>query len=563
MTDIAAGQFTIDSDLSLAADGYTAELASSAAFLAASDADTITLKAGFRDPATGTSYQVGHLVGGIDEYELTITPDGITGRIQGRDHMAQLIDRNYQKKYLRVQPTAVEKSAMDDRVFDEQPDPILYIVGTFRASEIAREVVEACGLTLSWECRDYTLLEDFDATGRPLDILRKLVEPWSQVEPLKVDVFVQGTVVICRPRTLTLVPDYTYPIKDARIKQTVLRRRPAEIYGRVTLYGQGYAGLLGSGVYQPSEVDETTDSETKDEAENVLQRVVRTTTYRMPERVPIRIREQTYDRQSGGQLVLVKDEQTENEWETVAYDDRGATSQPRQLRQSTRVSADKLNGKSIPYQVVQQAYVAYSYETEGYQDMTTTRKWELKKSGAQLEETERVTRTMKEVSHLEVEEVTTVEKRGKSGDFYVAQRDVNKSAGVRPAGPRPGRTIVIGGGALDPSQQILAVDWISTDQYAKHVQYSNRNLTAQDLEFILAQFRAVSGLWEYELSLTYLSMPWLRKGNVLQLTGLLAEDGTPIPLGPALVVQQTLNYDEASNSPSMLSTLTARYWLAT
>ncbi len=57
-------------------------------------------------------------------------------------------------------------------------------------------------------------------------------------------------------------------------------------------------------------------------------------------------------------------------------------------------------------------------------------------------------------------------------------------------------------------------------------------------------------------------MPWIRKGNVLALTGQVAEDGAPIPLGPALVVQQTLNYDEASNSPSMLSTLTAHYWSA-
>jgi len=593
MSDISAGQFTIDSSLDLAADSYTAQVAGSATYLAAADADTITLEAGLIDPATSVAYRVGHLVGGIDEYELSIEPSRITGRIQGRDRMAELIGRRYQKRYLRAQPTPNEQDAMEDRLFDGAADPIVYVVGTFRASEIAKEVVESCGLTLSWECRDYTLLEGFDANGRPLDILRTLVEPWSQVEALKVDILVQGTTVICRPRALTLTPDYTYSVTDARIKQKTLRKRRARRYGKVTLLGKLVppgTGVVTGSLYTANEVDETKTSETTDEAGTVIQRVTRTTTYRMPEKVPIRVHEQTYDRQAGGLLVLVKDEQTENEWEDAVYDERGATTQPRQKSQLTNSRMDKLNGKSIPFQVVSRAEVSFGYDIEEYQDITTTRKWELKKIPAvtsvetipavppatedtyivrelvaaryKLEEKERVTRTLAEVSHLEVEEVTSVYKVGTAGNFYLSQRDAVKSAGVRPAGPRPGRTIVIGAGDTGPKAPITVEHRVSSHVWAQDVQYSNPNLEDEDLDFILAQFQVASGLWAYELTMTYLAMPWIRKGNVLQLTGLLSETGAAIPLGPALVVNQELTYDESSASPSMLSRLTARWWAA-
>jgi hypothetical protein len=302
VTDILAGQFTIDSSLDLAADAYTSPVVGSVDYLAADDADTITLSAGLIDPATGTPYTIGHLVGGVDEYSLHITPDRIDGSIRGRDNMAEMIDRTYQMRYLRAQPGPLEKIAMDGKTFDGLPDPTLYTVGKFRASEIASQVVTGegqpggpTGLTLSWECRDYDLQENFDASGRPIDILRKLVEPWSQIEALKVDVFVQGTTVICRPRSLTTSADYTYAVSDARIKDVTIRRKRAEIYGRVSLSGEFNLRERGLGSVTPIEVDETTEDVSGVGAYGQpLTRVIRTTTYLVPPRIPIRSREQTY-----------------------------------------------------------------------------------------------------------------------------------------------------------------------------------------------------------------------------------------------------------------------------
>jgi len=471
-----------------------------------------------------------------------------------------------------MQPTPEQQAEMDGRTFAGAADPILYAVGTFRASEIAREIVESCGLSLSWECRDYTLLEDFDASGRCVDLLRRLVEPWCQVERFRVDLFVQSTTVFCRPRSPALVADYTYSHTAAGIKSLSIRRTRGKRYGRVSLYGKlvpkGLTG--GGGVYQPSEVEETTVSETKDQAGNVLQRVIRTTTYRMPEKIVLRSREQTFDAQwyvsGAGQrlnvgLKLVKDEQRENEWETIHYTETGATKNPRQLRQLTAVTGIHPNDKTKTFRQIAKEEIAFSYETEGYQDMTTTRKWEINLKKNALEEKERIVKTQKEIEHLKTEEVTSVYRAGRSGEFYLAQMETNVSAGLRPGGPRPARTIVIGGGDTGTKEPVTLEAIVSDHVWAEDFQYSNPNLEREDLEYILSRLQAASGQWEYELDMHYVAMPWLRKGNVIAITGLLAEDGaTEIPLGPALITSQRLVHDEGGRTPQQVSRLTAVWW---
>jgi hypothetical protein len=100
---------------------------------------------------------------------------------------------------------------------------------------------------------------------------------------------------------------------------------------------------------------------------------------------------------------------------------------------------------------------------------------------------------------------------------------------------------------------------ISSDPEAREVRYPNGNLSAEDLAFIEAQLREASELWEVEATFQANAMPWLRRGAVLELTGLLAEDDTPIPLQPALVVESTIRYAETA-PPSLLGDVRAVWW---
>lgn len=563
MATIDGKSFHLDSSLELAADSFTLDVPGTQDYREAAETDVVRLKAGFTDAATGLHYEVGQVVGPADAYEISIDPKEMTCRVSGRDSMAELIGRRFAKRYLRAQPTPEEQAAMDGHTFADEPDPIVYAVGSFNASEIAREVVAFCGLSLSWECRDYTLLEDFDASGRCLDILKRLIEPWCQVDRCRVDLFAEGDTIAARPRQSPMVSGWSYPWNHAGIKHVTVRRQIGKRYGRVSLFGKLVPkGLTdgGGGIYQPSELEETSVSETKDEADNVLQRVVRTTTYRMPEKIVLRSREQTFDRQ-GGALKLVKDEQRENEWETIPYTDARASKNPRQLRASTLVAGIHPNDKAKIFQHIRREDVSFSYETEGYQDMTTTRTWELNLTKRQLAETERVVRVLKEIEHLKTEEVTSTYKAKTSGEFYLAHMQTNESAGLRPGGPRPGRTITIGSGDTGTQEPLTLEAVVSDHVWAEDVQYSNPNLEQEDLDWILAQMQAASGQWEYSLAIDYVAMPWIRKGDVIEITGLTAEDGvTPIQIGPALIVTQGLNYDESSTAPQMVSRLSAVWW---
>ncbi len=581
MAELTGKSFTIDSSLDLPADGFSVEVPGVAPFLAASDDDTVALSAGLIDPATGIPYTVGQVSGPVDEYRLDVSPDRMVCSLRGRDSMAELIGRKFQKRYLRMQPTTAEAAAMDGRLFAGASDPILWTVGEFRASDIAREVVESCGLTLAWECRDYTLQEDFDASGRCIDILKQLVAPWCQAEPYRVDVFVQATTVFCRPRSSAPVADYTYTIADARIKSLTVSRRQLPTIGKLTLLGriEGKGLTLVNGIPTPSEVEETTTSETRDSGDRVISRVVRTTTYQMPEKVVLRSKEQLYAWQAndqstqGGSLDLRKEESRWNEWEEIKYDQTGPRSHPRQLGSFTTTKSNRLNGAVIPSQVVAEETIRHSYDDEDYLDMTTTTKRELRKRPTQylpngtiipesyeLVPSERITRVLKEVENLATEETTTVEKW--SNAWFVSKIDTVKSAGLRPGGPRPGRSIVIGGGPTGPAEPIRLEEIISADADAQDLTFSCPHLEQADLDYIWAAIAAASGAWQYELQMEYLAMPWIRKGNVILLTSLVDHTGAPVPLQPALITAQTLRYDEGGNNPEMVSRLTATYWSA-
>ena len=587
---LTCGKFTIDSSMDLAVDSYTANDTATSVYLDADPSDSISLSVGLINPATGTAYTIDHLDGEITEYELRVNPNSVIGSIRGRDNMAKLRDRPYQMRFLRAQPGPLEKIAMEQRTFGtvhNYPDPIRYTVGKFRASDIARKVVEfwnqpsgPSGLTLSWECRDYDIQEDFDASGRPIDILRKLVDPWSQIEALKVDVFIRGATVICRPRSLTPTADYSYAIKDARIKDIDLRRRRTDIYGRVTLQGEFNLRAKAIGSIIPQEVTVTTEDDSGFTVNNrPLMKVVRATTYLVPPRIPIKISEQTYtdNPAANWSMDLIKDETTTNEWEPIQTTDVGVVNQPRQLSQTVVTKGYPKGHPEYAWQVVAKEITTYAYggmgilQTDmfgnnltGFQSMTTTQKWELDINTGGLNEVERLVKTWRENGNLEtVCAWTRYQWTAQTGTWNRVDGDTNTSGGVAPGGPRPDRTVMIGGTGVDPRDQIKIEDWISTDPEAKDITYNNRSLKQEDLDWLKLQFEATSGIWRNEILLTYVSMPWLRKGDVLEITGLVAEDGTtPIPIGPALVVEQHLNYDESSPNASMTSTLRALWWTA-
>lgn len=175
MAQLQPGRFNIDQSLELAADGYQAILPNSDEFRnkATTDQDInkIKLSTGFKNPGSDTVFKVGALDGVIDSYSLDIDNVGVAQcSIKGRDNMAVLLDRQYRKLFLKKKPTTTDNAlpVMGEDTINGVP----YLVGDYRASDIAKMICAAFDLQCSWECRDYVMVEDFDAVGKPVEISR-------------------------------------------------------------------------------------------------------------------------------------------------------------------------------------------------------------------------------------------------------------------------------------------------------------------------------------------------------------------------------------------------------
>ena len=312
MADIGAREFSIDSTMDVPADGYRATAVNSDVFIAASESDQITLEAGLRDPSDplAPAQTVRHIEGNVDEWELTVTPNEITTRIRGRDKIFELLDRQFNKLFLKETPEEGEEPDTD------------FVVGAFLASEIARDVVESAGLSLSWQARDYELLEDFQATGRAFDILRQLVNPWSLTEQFRVDIFVQGTTVFCRERIEFPVADYIFTAKDTRILRIIIRKRFVKKVGKVTLLGkleprglETAEGFLGAIIFSSSELVESKTQETFTANGAPDTTIIITRTFRMPDRILLRYTKTVFKATGTSGLELTSEEVTVNEFE--------------------------------------------------------------------------------------------------------------------------------------------------------------------------------------------------------------------------------------------------------
>lgn len=85
------------------------------------------------------------------------------------------------------------------------------------------------------------------------------------------------------------------------------------------------------------------------------------------------------------------------------------------------------------------------------------------------------------------------------------------------------------------------------EKTAPPVSYSDINLDLGTLQLMGNQICKASALWQWEITFTGVNIPWLRRGDVVQLTGLLDEAQQPLALPPALIQTFADDYDEVGN----------------
>lgn len=190
--------------LEFVADTFDVEVATAGRFNDRGPAKFLTLDVGYLDE-TNTPVTVRQVdAGRIEEWEVQFTPRAITGFIRGRDQAARLLDTYMNQIYGPNQNVVTPLNCGQTTQTVSLPPP--QSLGPAPASQIAKAACDLAGLTLLWQVRDYTVNSSFSATGRCVDVIKKLVEPWSLIAPFKVDVFLRGTTLVVRHRFPPPVP---------------------------------------------------------------------------------------------------------------------------------------------------------------------------------------------------------------------------------------------------------------------------------------------------------------------------------------------------------------------
>lgn len=557
--------FRISSSLEAPADGFDADLASSSTFAAAVAGEAVSLNAGLikQDGAPVTYPQLDGLV---DRYRLRIGHNGTTASVTGRDLVAKLLDRRVRRLYAK-----------------SRPDPVPFgidevIVGTFTASQVVNELIVSVGLTMAWECRDYTLREDFSAVGRIIDIVTRLTQPLNLTQMFKVDVWARGTTVYVKQRPGVIpVPDVVIDMQAQprmlRAAEITVEKLRLPFIGLVVLRGMRLGGGPGGAiVLQPFVKVEERTIDTKDANGNLKSRTWTREEKQMPDDIMLTRHTIMYLAETGGAgLAREKEEFTEWQWTLGKYDTVGRRiAKPELLSEKTRVFG--IVNTNRQWDQISEHHRIIGYDEKKRVRTDDETKFDRNPSSGAIDPTERTLKEYDEISNGMIEEITSKYSFDSTGRKWTMDNSVTQRnhGGLQQFGLSSAPGLAGGGQAGD---QIQIEEIISTDPLAQDINFSDPNFDESDLRFLLEQLRAVSGKWEYELRIPQVAMPWVQKGMTILLTNIplgrknlnggAFEAAQLLTLPAALITGRDFKYDESGSSPSMKAELIAKAWSAT
>ena len=616
-------RFNIDSSLQQPSDQWEAEFPGPEEYEDIDPDRTVNLEIGLED-ALGVPQAIRTITAGIvDEYRLELQRDAQISHLKGRDAGAALLEEEFSTLYQRFPGQAVTSQV-----------GVTIKVGIFRARQVAEEIILSAGLTPAWQTRDYELWDDFDATGRKIDILQRLVQPWCSVEPSKVDIFVEGTTVYLRDRKAfpaaadyVLAYDKAGSAPHAKCLNVNIRKVRLPIYGEVSLLGrdepahnpsdfdppEGEPGVAtqtveiipfqqtvgpdGGVSFTPGKLTQRSASRSYQNGQ-IVALVETISVYQIPNQVLLETTKNTYAFTEGVSK-LIKTEVKGSTFQEFTYDAKGPTNSPLPLTEYTRVFSyiEETLPSGLTATVFKQnsdETTTYAYDRDNYLTTASTLK-RVDRDGALVEDTlivkhyqdtgplsyqiqtDRYVYQDQTVNTAISGEVFDGEGPVDTGNLLLqstvrvpvlVSSDETPASGHRPGGPNR------------PPQKPIGTDFTgvitlplnrvnpgSTDPRAQRTTAGGRNMSAADLAYIQGQHDEASGLYEAELSFTVLSMPHIKRGSIIQLTGIVDQDDVPIQVatgfaagvtGLALVYDLSMEYDEPGRRS--VSDIKAVWW---
>lgn len=586
-------EITVHENFDVPANGFNIRVADTQAYVKMGQFDPIDIEVGYRDPSTLAVYTIGLIRNGvIDAVDFEAGLNNRTAVARGRDAAALLLDQYFEKIYVPANGILTTVQAPDGsryvnfvqqgqtqvETIETVPVPTVGVASHFipvvqetSARRIAIDICASVGMTVAWHCRDYVLRDTFEAAGRIIDVLRELIAPWNVTELFKVDIYIQANVVFFKQRDLlNLSTDYTFTVPNAKIKNLSSSKKIAPLIGRLILEGMpvpiGLSNTAGTSVF----VDDVEDKERVILTYDPSGKIIITTEtflekFRKPDGVLLQYTDTLYDMIG---KTLVKEEKRLNEWEDPQYRLDGQINQPLQV--STISETKSISSSDGVFRTAFRQEISYRFDSNRLLESETTVTSTFDEQ-AGVTKAEMVVKALSDFGHNQVLQVTTILKAEKTGEisnsstalkFIVFSIDTQINPGQRPGGTQPPSSISINANSGRQSVRIEKV--LSIDKKALPFTYSNKYLSLLDLQFILAQLTNINGGFLYEVTWVGVSIPWIRKGNVVQFTQLKDENGVDISLNPILVTAVELSLKLGFGDKNELTAqYTGIFWKAT
>lgn len=591
-------EMNYDQTIAYVADQFEVALNDSNAFR--TEPEFATLDSGLLDPYLVPDF-IEHINQGfIDDLELHGIPNRMSSVIRGRDAAAYVVDSTLYITYsTKADLVAAQTVPPAIQGFPTIPVIVgvtvpLVLPGPWTARRIAEDLVKRIGtangfpLSCSFQSYDYTLREDFVVNGPILSALQQLVEPFNHFESSKVDIFLDGHTLVIRNRTNSggTVQTPTVHVAGAGIALDVHDTRISDLMIRKSF--QGFIRVLrimgsqtGTALIAVDPGDKTvvTEDETLAVAGDtdssgqgtsmppgtVKAKTVTTEVIRILDNACKSKTIDTYMDVIDAQGILrpmahVSQKETVSDWDDLQLGFPNVIlNSPKENTQTTTESGLDTSQSSAQLTPQKRTIVANAYSPDGYLEMQRTSDLDYDSSPAPAS----IGPVGWVASKIEVKqyrrngagmyEITTTEY---GADGSVGSQRRTTANGTPPGGP--GRST---SNNISNEQQVTFGTLISTEPGAKDVTISNKSILPVHMNIIANQARAFSGSTEVEINFTAAGMPWLKRGQIITLTGLVAEDGiTPIPLQPALVSECKIEYREGSPNATYQTYVKALYW---
>jgi hypothetical protein len=573
----------IDSTVELMADHFNLELASPTTLFSQAPAlKTVAIQLGLLQGCTTPQLITQIQNGVIDEYELQIKPKEQILRVRGRDAMSNVLDCEFNKTYIRaeynangtlrddvqaqVNATAAKTVTFADGTVINIPATV-YELGVFTAKNVVQDICNKVGLQLLWQVRDYELQSTFGASGRAIDSIRKLVEPWAQIEAYRADIFVQGITLIVRHRQLPTQPfqpqqGYIMDISSMKRGELTIRKRAMKAVGALKLVGRlqqiktNFVTVVNDDGEDEVDVTQTTIVPPTG-SDTTEKKIVTQTRYLMPQQVVVRQFKDVFAPHKVEHQEIFND-----------YIDTDVG----KLLSVSRSTTDKWDESISSLASFERTTIFNTYDDDTFLLRNQTTVFEqVDPLIATYVSSKMIVKQIVDIAPNMAEERVTeyapsagmsdgADAAAGSAFWDVVRQDSQIQAGHR-AGGSGRKTIFIPN--FPGSKTNIEIDsTVNGDKCAASVAYSNPNLTYQDLLFLQSLYTAANLLtFEWEVQFTGVAMPWLQKGTVIKITGVTGPWGDPVDLPPMYITEVRTTYDESKKDPEFVSQARAFAWL--